>query len=123
MLTEEGMPYFGYNSAITPALQASEQALRKSWFDKTDWSPKSYSNWSHAQVLLHGEAHSMMKALQANAKLPKEVIVFVDRKTCGLCEHQLPPVLKAMGVEKVYLIQWKDKNGLILELLPLNAKK
>jgi len=66
-----------------------------------------------AQVLLHGEAHSIMRAWKhANGALPNNITVYVDRSTCShACRPFLGEVAEVLGIDHLTIIM---KNGEVL---------
>lgn len=96
--------YFGVNSTITKESQKASKELRQKWFKEIEWVPPKKSqpkHLGHAQSLTHAESHALIRAFERQGKLPKNVTMYVDRKTCNICRGELPAILKRLGVEEL----------------------
>ncbi|WP_242842088.1 deaminase, partial [Ruminiclostridium cellobioparum] len=69
---------------------------------------KSYGQ-GHSQVLTHAEGHALMRAWKkTGGNLGSNVVIYVDRLTCGICQENLPKVKEFMNIKTLQVI---CKNG------------
>lgn len=85
----DGKSFLGVNSKVVKAngevfqnsLDLRKQTLKEIQDNMGLFQGK---HLGHARFLNHAEAHSLIRAKQRFGILPKEVTIYVDRKTCGL---------------------------------------
>ena len=65
------------------------------------------------QVFTHAEGYSLMKAYSIYGDdIGKNVTIYCDRPTCGICQNNLQYFKEYFGLEKLTV---KNKNGNIFE--------
>ncbi|WGH74645.1 deaminase [Tenacibaculum tangerinum] len=107
--------FFGINSSFVP----ESLDLRRKWFNKIKWVPPKKKQPKHlgqAQALTHAEAHSLMNAHEKFGKLPKKIVMYVDRPTCNMCKGELPALMKTMGIDELIIFSGDKKIPLILKV-------
>ncbi|MCQ2995017.1 hemagglutinin repeat-containing protein [Pseudomonas syringae] len=96
-----GQKVFGVNSSAL--LNDADKNLGRQWREKMGF------NQGEGQVVFHAEAHSLMRAYEkTGGKMPSEMTLYVDRKTCGNCARYLPEIMHEMKIDVVNLVM---KNG------------
>ena len=69
---------------------------------------KSYGS-GHAQVFTHGESNALFRAYNIYGdNIGKNVTIYCDRGTCGICQTNLGYIREFLGLEKLTVI---NKNG------------
>jgi len=118
MVEIEGQKFFGVNSSITKELQAETKELRQKWFEKVNWVPPKKNvpkHLGHVQSLTHAESHSLIVAYERLGKLPKNMAMHVDRKTCNMCKGEMPALLKHIGVEELKIFSGGSTKPMIIK--------
>ena len=114
-----GNKYFGVNSQITNESQLAQKPLREKWLNEVEWVPPKKKRPKHlgqAQSLTHGESHSLIRAYERNnGQLPKEINMYVDRKTCNICRGEMPALLKRLGVERLNIYSGGSSLPIVLK--------
>ncbi|WP_306345722.1 deaminase [Vibrio spartinae] len=118
-----GKKFFGVNSQITKTSQVSQKALREKWMKEVEWVPPKKNKPKHlgqVQSLTHGESHSLIRAYERlGNQLPKELSMYVDRKTCNMCRGEMPALLKRLGVDKLNIYSGGSTKPIVLESIKL----
>jgi deoxycytidylate deaminase len=66
------------------------------------------------QVVFHAEAHSLMRAYdRANGNLPQNIVLYVDRTSCGTCQTYLPDLVSEMGISNLTLNFSSGRSAII----------
>ncbi|MCF6178853.1 MAG: deaminase [Geopsychrobacter sp.] len=100
-----GNKYFGVNSIN---LTNSDKMLARSWRDRLGLTR------GQDQVLFHAEAHSLMRAYdRANGNLPQNIVLYVDRASCGTCQTYLPALISEMGISNLTLNFSSGRSAII----------
>ena len=105
-----GQKVFGVNSRL---LSNSEKDLGRSMFSNMKKGGffsgvKAYGN-GHGQVFTHAEANSLLKAYsQYGDAIGKNVVMYCDRGTCGICQKNLGYLKDFLGLDSLTVI---NKNG------------
>jgi deoxycytidylate deaminase len=118
MVEIEGQKFFGVNSSITKESQEATKELRQKWFKKVNWVPPKKNvpkHLGHVQSLTHAESHSLIVAYEKLGKLPKNMTMVVDRKTCNMCKGEMPALLKHIGVEELKILCGGSTKPMIIK--------
>ncbi len=105
-----GNKIFGINSSL---LSKPEKELGKKMYEdmrKAGYfsTVKSYGS-GHAQVFTHGESNALFRAYNIYGdNIGKNVTIYCDRGTCGICQTNLGYIREFLGLEKLTVI---NKNG------------
>ncbi len=113
-----GHAIFGVNSSITKESHEATKELRQKWFKMVKWCPpkkKEPKHLGHVQSLTHAESHALIRAYERLGKLPKRIIMYVDRKTCNMCKGEMPALLKHLGVDELTIFSGDSLEPLILK--------
>ncbi|WP_342481936.1 deaminase [Paenibacillus sp. FSL L8-0340] len=108
-----GKKVFGINSsAISNESKNLGREFLKSMQEKGFFEGKRYGQ-GLTQVLTHGEAHSLMRAWKkTGGNLGDEVVIYVDRLTCGICQTGFPMLKEFLNLKKIKIIS-KDGSEFI----------
>ncbi|WP_397386271.1 deaminase [Paenibacillus sp. VCA1] len=106
-----GKKVFGINSsAISDESKNLGREFLKSMQEKGYFEGKRYGQ-GLTQVLTHAEAHSLMRAWKkSGGNLGDEVVIYVDRLTCGICQGGFPLVKEFLNLKNINII---SKDGTI----------
>jgi hypothetical protein len=55
-------------------------------------------------------------------RLPRKILIFVYRQTCGMCLGQRPYLVTSIRIQELKIIQWKTNEELVLETITLFPK-
>lgn len=98
----------GTNYADDSAERLETQAFQKRVFPKLK-GPRN-------QPLYHAEAQSLLRLAAAlGDDMPGELVLHVDRKTCGQCIAFLPKLCQKLGIRRLTIIVAGDRCGVLMD--------
>lgn len=118
----DGKEYYGTNSNFTPETKAESMPRRLDYLERVSYSPPKEHEPRHlgeVQSLTHAESDAIMQYADDCKKEgiapAKEVILYVDRKTCNMCRGEIPSLLKEVGISRVTVYSTDMSCPLVIE--------
>jgi hypothetical protein len=91
--------YYGINTGFQ-ATGEPKRVLRRDAFETLKEDFPWAKNWAWVEFLKHAEALALLRAARSG-KLPRRLVMHVDRKLCGWCRSQLPHLMRKLEVEEI----------------------
>ncbi len=103
-----GQVFFGLNGDNYPS--DSHERSYTQQFQKDNFKLKKGQN----QFLYHAEAQSLLRLAEAlGDQIPAELVLHVDRKTCGQCRKFLPRLAAKLGIRRLTIIVAGGQCGVL----------